>query len=136
MDIVNQVNHVKDHAKLKNIKGTGFVMMETIIVDVNMMVEIVVILMLIRIGVMSVNALTQVHHLAHVKSHAKMRVIKETIIVMMETIIVDVIMMVEIVVFLMIPVRIIAMIANARNKLLSLNVCAFLGKTFRIHVLL
>ena len=103
-------------------------MMETIIVDVNMMVEIVVILMLIRIGAMSVNALTQrqqveiaqVHHhpaqLDHVTGHVKMKVGKGMVIVMMETTIVDVNMMVEIVV---VALMISVMNVNARNEPLS-----------------
>ena len=109
------------------------VMMETTIVDVNMMVEIVVVLMPIRIIALNVNALTQmqevevaiaqvhqldlaqVHQLDHVTRvrNVKMMVGKGTDIAMMETTIVDVNMMVEIVV---VGKRITALYVNAKNK--------------------
>ena len=56
MDIVN---HVKGRAKLIITKGMVIVMMETTIVDVNMMVVIVVIPMQIWITAQNVNVLTQ-----------------------------------------------------------------------------
>ena len=58
MDIVN---HVGDHVKLMIIKEMVIVMMETIIVDVNMMVVIVVIPMQIWITAQNVNALKLLH---------------------------------------------------------------------------
>ena len=58
MDIVN---HVRGRAKLIITKGMVIVMMETIIVDVNMMVVIVVIPMRIWITAQNVNVLKLLH---------------------------------------------------------------------------
>ena len=52
---VQQLNHVKDHAKKPITREIIFVTMETTIVDVNMMVGIVVILMPINYIAQNVN---------------------------------------------------------------------------------
>ena len=59
--LVDIVNHVKGRAKLIITKGMVIVMMETTIVDVNMMVVIVVIPMQIWITAQNVNVLKLLH---------------------------------------------------------------------------
>ena len=112
------------------------------IVDVNMIMEIVVIQMLqITLHVMVMHVIVKIQWFAknshfyagvqihldhqldhqqglqqdHVMVHVKMMVIKKMDIVMMETTIVDVILMVEIVVIQML-IRITALNVNANNK--------------------
>ena len=104
--LVHQMDHVTGNVKIQVGMETDFVMMETTIVNVNMMVEIVVVEK--QITALNANALTQMQEveveIAQVHQHVtrvrnvKMKVGKGTTIAMMETTIVDVNMMVEIVV--------------------------------------
>ena len=72
---VDIVNHVKGRAKLIITKGMVIVMMETTIVDVNMMVVIVVIPMQIWITAQNVNVLKLLHLMPKIRNFFNVQIL-------------------------------------------------------------